>query len=182
MKRWIAIVPLAVLAAAAVMFTNYSLGRKSHVEPDAMIGQPAPTIALPPLEGGPPLPLASQIRGPAMVNFFASWCAPCRVEHPHLTYMQAKGARLIGVAYQDDPAKTAAFLTQLGDPFDLVFSDGYDKDGQRGGGAAGIEFGITGVPETYVIDSAGIIVAKHTGPIVNRSQADALLAKLEAAR
>jgi len=182
MKRWIAIVPLAVLAASAVLFAGYSLGRKAHVEPDAMVGKPVPTVSLPLLEGGPPQPLAAYVRGPALINFFASWCGPCRIEHPHLVYMRERGARLVGVAYQDAPANTARFLTGLGDPYDLVVSDGYDKDGQRGGGTAGIEFGISGVPETYVVDSAGVIVAKHTGPIETKAAADALLAQLAKAR
>ena len=92
-----------------------------------------------------------------LVNFFASWCGPCEIEHPALVAMRARHVRIIGIAYKDDPQNTHAFLNRLGDPFAerLV-----DRDGR-----AGIEFGVSGVPETYLIGKDGQVLAKHTGPL-----------------
>ena len=92
-----------------------------------------------------------------LVNFFASWCAPCEIEHPVLMGLKGRGVRVVGVAYKDAPPNTEAFLTRLGDPFVNVV---VDRDG-----AAGVEFGVTGVPETYAVGREGQIVAKHTGPL-----------------
>jgi cytochrome c biogenesis protein CcmG/thiol:disulfide interchange protein DsbE len=107
-----------------------------------------------------------------LVNVFASWCAPCELEAPVLTAMKARGVRMVGVAYKDAPDNTKAFLGRLGDPYaqSLV-----DRDGR-----AGIELGVTGVPETYLVDGEGVIRAKHTGPLTAADARDleAQLAKL----
>jgi cytochrome c biogenesis protein CcmG/thiol:disulfide interchange protein DsbE len=106
--------------------------------------------------------------GPMIVNFFASWCAPCEVEHPVLMGLKGEKVRVIGVAYKDAPPNTQALLTRLGDPYAQVL---VDRDGR-----AGVEFGVTGVPESYVVARGGKVIAKHTGPL---SEADAEnLAKL----
>jgi cytochrome c biogenesis protein CcmG/thiol:disulfide interchange protein DsbE len=106
--------------------------------------------------------------GPALVNFYASWCAPCEVEHPVLRALKADQVRVVGVAYKDAPDNTRAFLGRLGDPFTARL---VDRDGR-----AGLEFGVTGVPETYLVNARGVIVAKHTGPM-SPDDAQALLAK-----
>src|SRR3954468_21865472 len=98
MKRWVAIIPLAVVVAAAGMFAFKSLNRQSHVEPTAMVGQQVPKLSLIPLEGGPPMDLPSSIKGPALINIFASWCAPCKIEHPQLMALKKRGVRIIGIA------------------------------------------------------------------------------------
>lgn len=85
MKRWIAVLPLAALAALAVLFVGYSLHRNPQVQPDALVGQAAPDLTLPALDGGRPVRLREAAAGgPVLVNLFASWCAPCEVEHPLL--------------------------------------------------------------------------------------------------
>jgi cytochrome c biogenesis protein CcmG/thiol:disulfide interchange protein DsbE len=106
--------------------------------------------------------------GPVLVNFFASWCGPCEIEHPVLMDLQRRQIRIIGVAYKDAPANAQAFLSRLGDPFDARL---VDRDGR-----AGIEFGVTGVPETFLIGADGVILAKHTGPLTGE-EALKLIAK-----
>lgn len=169
MSRWLAALPLIALAALAVLFAAYSLHRNPQVDPQAMVGKPMPALSLPALEDGRPVALAAaKGAGPALVNFYASWCAPCEVEHPVLRALNADPVRIVGVAYKDAPDNTRAFLGRLGDPFDVRL---VDRDGR-----AGVEFGVTGVPETYLVDASGVILAKHTGPM-SPEDAQALLAK-----
>ncbi len=157
MKRWLAFVPLLILLALAGLFAGYALKRDPRVQPHALVGKPAPALSLPELTSGTPTAIRAPGRGPILVNFFASWCAPCEVEHPQLMALKAQGVSVVGVAYKDAPANTQAFLTRLGDPFALHL---VDRDGR-----AGLEFGVTGVPETYLVGSDGVIIAKHTGPL-----------------
>ena len=169
MKRWLAFTPLVVLAALAVLFAGYALKRDPKISPHAMVGKPMPALSLPELSSGQPVSLQDAAAGaPVLVNFFASWCAPCEIEHPQLMALNAQGVKVIGIAYKDAPSNTQAFLTRLGDPFAARL---VDRDG-----AAGLEFGVTGVPETYLVGSDGMILAKHTGPLTPDAAED-LLAK-----
>jgi cytochrome c biogenesis protein CcmG/thiol:disulfide interchange protein DsbE len=168
MKRWLAFLPLAALALMAVLFVGYSLKRNPQVQPDAMVGKPMPALTLPDLSTGRPVALAEAAKGPVLVNFFASWCAPCEIEHPELMRLQARGVPIVGVAYKDAPENSTAFIGRLGDPFRAKL---VDRDGR-----AGLEFGVTGVPETFLIGSDGTILAKHSGPLA-LADAEALLAK-----
>lgn len=166
MKRWLAFTPLLVLIALAALFAGYALKRDPHVQPQALVGKPMPTPPLPELASGRAAPIRAPADGPILVNFFASWCAPCEVEHPQLMALKAQGVKVVGIAYKDAPANTQAFLGRLGDPFAerLV-----DRDGR-----AGLEFGVTGVPETYLVGSDGVIIAKHTGPLTPDAAEDLL--------
>lgn len=167
MKRLIAVAPLAALALAIVIFAGWSLNTDPHVVPMAMVGKPAPALALERLDGSGQTSLRDVIHGPALVNFYASWCAPCAQESPSLMALKYEGVRIIGIAYKDKPLDSAGFLKRLGDPYAATLSDP--------NGAAGIEFGVTGVPETYAVDAAGIIRAKRAVPI-DTADAEALLA------
>ena len=108
-----------------------------------------------------------------IVNFWASWCAPCRVEHPHLMALAAEGVPVYGVNYKDEPAKALAFLAEMGNPYRAV---GADLSGRMG-----IDWGLYGVPETFVIDGKGVIRYQHIGDIRPENVAT-LLDQLEKAR
>lgn len=158
MNRWLAILPMVALMALGGLFYFYALKRDPHVQPQALVGKLVPDISLPTLTDGRPVRIRqAAAEGPMLVNFFASWCAPCQVEHPVLMDLRGARVRVVGIAYKDAPPNAQAFLTRLGDPFAQVL---LDRDGR-----AGIEFGVTGVPETYVIGRDGMVLAKHTGPL-----------------
>jgi cytochrome c biogenesis protein CcmG/thiol:disulfide interchange protein DsbE len=165
------LVPLLIFGGLAIVFgIGLFSGDKSKV-PSALIGRVAPAITLAPLEGlqrdGKPLPAfgnADLAKGRAtLVNVWASWCAPCRVEHPVLMGLAETDAvkqgkvALVGMNYKDEAENARRFLGALGNPFSAV---GVDRAGR-----AAIEWGVYGVPETFVIGPDGHILEKHVGPL-----------------
>lgn len=162
MNRWLALAPVAVLAALGLLFGLYALKHDPHVDPQAMVGKPMPDVTLAHLDDAGSTPLRSLGPRPVLVNFFASWCAPCAIEHPMLMALKAQGVPVIGIAYKDEPTAAKGFLARLGDPFIARLAD---RDGR-----SALEFGVTGVPETYLIGADGKILAKHSGPL---TEADA---------
>jgi cytochrome c biogenesis protein CcmG/thiol:disulfide interchange protein DsbE len=169
MRRWVAFLPLAAIAALAILFAGYALHHNPQVVPEALVGKQMPDVTLPSLDDGTAHRLKDATAdGPILVNFFASWCAPCEIEHPVLMQLHARRVRIIGIAYKDAPPNTQAFLTRLGDPFAerLV-----DRDGR-----AGIEFGVSGVPETYLVSKDGKVLAKYTN--LNEDDARVLTQRL----
>ena len=160
----LAAAPLVVVVAlAGLLFIRLFAGDSSRI-PSALIGQSAPALNLPGLDGAPGLADADLRRGHVtVVNVFASWCAPCRAEHEFLMALAhdpdltAKGVTLIGVAQKDPPENVRRFLGALGDP--------YAKVGLDGDGRAGIDWGVYGVPETFVVRGDGAIAFKQVGPI-----------------
>jgi len=154
----VALPPLIFAAFAAIAY--FGLTRENPDElPSALVGRPAPglerTVAL--RDDPPPTSADLSAPGVKLVNFWASWCAPCRVEHPVLEELAAGGLPIIGVNYKDDPAKARAFLDELGDPYSAI---GADPDGRTG-----LDWGLYGVPETFVIDGDGTVLLRHPGPV-----------------
>ena len=134
--------------------------------PSAMVGKPAPTVALPDLGDAGSTVSAIDFEGrPFLVNVFASWCAPCRAEAPALALLSEE-IEIFGIAYKDKPEETRGFLATYGDPFAGI---GIDRDGD-----AGMRWGVYGVPETFLVDTSGTIILRHAGPI-NRRVLDELL-------
>lgn len=128
--------------------------------PSALIDRPAPEFSLDPLRADAPGLSTADLKAPGvkLVNIWASWCGPCRVEHPQIEAMAAEGITVHGINYKDAPAHAERFLVELGDPYTLI---GADESGR-----AGIEWGVYGVPETFVIDGDGRVIYKHIGPIM----------------
>lgn len=157
MRRLIYILP-ALAFAALVVYFYVALSRDPGELPSAMIDLPAPEFTLGGLGDKPGLARADVAGEVVLINFFASWCVPCRAEHPLLMRLSADlNAPLYGVDYKDKPEDAIRFLTQLGDPFRRI---GVDRDGRTF-----IDFGAYGVPETYVIDKTGRIRLRVVGPL-----------------
>lgn len=176
-RRWLALLPLFVFLALAGVFAAQLLsGRDSSVVPSALIGAQAPQIALPPLEGValPGLDPAQFAGKVTLVNVWASWCGPCRQEHPFLMQL-AKDERLtiVGLNYKDRPENARRFLGDLGNPYDAI---GVDDSGR-----AAIDWGVYGVPETFLVGKDGKIAWKQVGPFTAEIVAGALKAEIEKA-
>ncbi len=177
MKRWLAIVPLVVLVALAALFVGWSLKRDPAYKPDAMVGQAIPETVLPILQDGVAGPRMVDLKTagvgrPMIVNLFASWCAPCRIEHPKLMDLKARGIAVVGVAYKDEPEATARFLDELGDPYAMVLVDAE--------GRAGLDLGVSGVPETFAVDAMGRVTGKVSGPLLDDAEIERLVASMQA--
>lgn len=159
--RWITyILPLALFLVLVGFFLR-GLGLDPAKVPSPLIGKPAPELSLPALDTGPGLTTTDLKGRVTLINFFASWCVPCRMEHPLL--MSIAGRRdfaIVGVAYKDKPLDSRRWLQSLGDPFERVVAD---ADGR-----AAIEWGVYGVPESYVVDRDGRIRFKQIGPLTQR--------------
>lgn len=179
----LALLPFVVFAGlAALFFIRLGAGDASRI-PSALIGKSVPDRDLPPLDGllaggqaVPGIAAADLKRGEVtVVNVFASWCGPCHEEHPVLAEFAASGvARLVGINYKDDAENARRFLGQLGNPYAAVGTDS--------SGRAAIDWGVYGVPETFVIRGDGTIAFKYVGPLTPDSLKNALLPAIEAAR
>ncbi len=160
----LAALPLIAFAGlAALLFVRLFAGDASRI-PSALIGQSAPALNLPGLGGAPGLSDADLRQGHVtLVNIFASWCVPCHEEHEFLMALaddpalKAKGVVLVGVAQKDAPENIKRFLGAKGDPYAKI---GVDRDGR-----AGIDWGVYGVPETFIVKGDGAIAFKLVGPI-----------------
>lgn len=168
------LVPPLAFAGLAAMFL-WGMGRENpDALPSMLEGRAAAPVVVTPL-GGLPIFGDADLRagGVRLVNFWASWCAPCRVEHPNLTAMAAEGITIFGVNYKDKPAAALGFLEELGDPFEAI---GADETGRMG-----IDWGLYGVPETFVIDGQGRVVLRFAGPITQRVLAETIRPAMEKA-
>ena len=172
MRRILPWLPLAMLGLLGGLFAFYGLRHDPHVIPAALVGQPAPRLALQPL-ASPPAVASDPGRGRTLVNFFASWCAPCAAEAPALDALRDQGVRIAGVATKDDPLATTAFLARVGNPYAGVWLDP--------SGRASVDYGVSGFPETFVIDRTGRIVAKYSGPLTPADTA-AIVARWRASK
>jgi cytochrome c biogenesis protein CcmG/thiol:disulfide interchange protein DsbE len=157
-----------LLVGLAVLFA-VGLRHDPSIVPSVLIDKPVPDFDLPPLlEDKPGLATADLNGQVALVNVFASWCIPCRIEHPMFMRLAEKGeVPVYGINYKDAPADAKRWLAELGDPYTRI---GADRDGR-----AGIEWGVYGVPETFVVDGTGTIRFKHVGPLTAEVLEDTIM-------
>jgi cytochrome c biogenesis protein CcmG/thiol:disulfide interchange protein DsbE len=160
MRRLVFLLPVLIVALlVAAFWRGLDPNRDPSALPSALVGKAAPAVDLPGLaDGAPRLQLAAFKGKLVAINFFASWCVPCRAEHPYLKQVGAElGVPVIGIAWKDKTEASRAFLAELGDPYAAT---GADENGRTG-----IDFGITGVPETFLVDGAGIVRYRLAGPV-----------------
>ncbi|SLN41987.1 Thiol:disulfide interchange protein CycY precursor [Pseudoruegeria aquimaris] len=153
--------PPLLFAGLAAVFLVGMMRENPDELPSAREGKPAPPVVLTELGGNTPF-TDETLRQPGvkLVNYWASWCAPCRVEHPTLTQLAEEGIPIYGINYKDRPEDALAFLDELGNPYAGL---GADENGRMA-----INWGLYGVPETYVIDGNGTVVLRFAGPVTQR--------------
>ncbi|MFM7377460.1 MAG: DsbE family thiol:disulfide interchange protein [Erythrobacter sp.] len=166
--------PLALFAFFAGLAAYMLTQEKDQFVESTMIGQPLPAFALDPAFDGLPGAAKADFSGkPKLLNIWASWCLPCIAEAPHLEALKRSGVEIIGIAIRDKPADVANFLSRYGNPYTRVGSDKISE--------VQLAIGSSGVPETFVIDSKGVIRYQHIGD-VGADDVPVLLAELEKAQ
>jgi cytochrome c biogenesis protein CcmG/thiol:disulfide interchange protein DsbE len=179
-RRFGPALPLIVFASLAGLFWFALHGGDPSRLPSALVGKEVPDFALPPVDGllEKEVPVSGfsaadlKTGAPPLVNVFASWCVPCHEEHPVLMELAKQpGIRLYGINYKDDPASARRFLGRFGNPFARVGADA--------SGRVAIDFGVYGVPETYVIGGDGKIAYRHVGPLTEDVVKEKLLPLLQ---
>jgi cytochrome c biogenesis protein CcmG, thiol:disulfide interchange protein DsbE len=178
------LLPLILFSAIAALFLVRLFAGDDSRLPSALIGQAVPHFDLPPiagLSGHPGLSDADLRQGHVtLVNIFASWCIPCHQEHPillqlaHDPTLERAGVRIVGIAYKDNPENIRRFLGEAGDP--------YARIGADTSGRTGIDFGVYGVPETYIVRGDGKIAYKFVGPMSEDAISSTILPQIEKAR
>jgi cytochrome c biogenesis protein CcmG/thiol:disulfide interchange protein DsbE len=166
-RKLLGLAPLGGFALLSALLAA-GLRLKPREVPSPLIGQPAPDFDLPHLHDAAQRVSPAQMRGQVwLLNVWASWCAPCRTEHPLLVAVaRDAGVPLLGLSYKDDPRSAQEWLRALGDPYRAV---AVDREGR-----AAIDYGVYGVPETFVIDRAGLVRHKHVGPLTPQAWAGEL--------
>ena len=175
MSRALRFVPLTLLLVFVAFVTWRLLNPADTAIRSQLEGKPVPTFALPPaLPGRATLKSSDLATGePRLVNIFASWCVPCIAEAPVLGELKARGVTIEGIAIRDRPEDVAEFLARNGDPYDRIGADMRSS--------VQMALGSSGVPESFVVDGAGIIRHQHVGPIMPQDLAT-ILAEMEKAR
>lgn len=167
-RKLLFLLPAALFGGLLAVFA-LGLGQDPHLLPSALLDRPAPEFKLPGLYDGTGGLAREDLNGQVtLINFFASWCLPCREEQPALMALAARpGVTLDGIAYKDKPEDSRRFLDRFGNPYAHI--------GVDAGGTTGIDFGVYGVPETYVVDAAGRIRYRHVGPLTGEDVKDKIL-------
>ncbi|MDH4989158.1 DsbE family thiol:disulfide interchange protein [Aminobacter anthyllidis] len=174
-RRLMVVLPVAVFAVLALVLA-WGLNRNAADIPSALIGKSVPEFILPPVEGRVlGLSSADLVGEVSLVNVFASWCVACREEHPVFIRLAAdKRVPLHGLNYKDRPEDAAKWLNTLGDP--------YTRTGADLNGRVAIDWGVYGVPETYVVSADGRIAYKHIGPVTEKALNETILPLVERLR
>lgn len=176
MRYLLFILPLALLAGLVAVFAT-SMDRDTDLIRSVLINKPAPEFTMAALDGSgvPGFSTDSLIGDVTLVNVFASWCIPCRAEHPLLEQISdVTGIRIFGINQADAPENALAFLQELGNPYEAIGVDANRR--------VSIDWGVYGVPETFLVDAQGTIVFKHTGPLTAEAISKTLIPAIESAR
>ncbi len=169
MNRWLYLIPVVVLLGLGTLFFAGLRNNSGNEIPSTLIGQPMPALpeeALLDYDSGDISAILAE-NPVTLVNFFASWCAPCRAEHPSLIELQESGVAIIGVNYKDKPDNASDFMEELGNPYVAVRADT--------SGRSGIDWGVSGVPETFFVNSEGVVIKRFFGPITSRAMEEDVL-------
>lgn len=173
-RVWLTLLPVAVFLGLALLFYRGLLGDPAEV-PSVLINKPVPEFTLAPIEGLnlPGLSTADLKKGSiTFVNVWASWCAPCRAEHPLLMELAKRpDIRVVGINQKDDPENARRFLITLGVPFAAVGSDA--------NGRVSLDWGVYGVPESFIVDGEGVIRLKWIGPLSAEALKNEIIPKIE---
>ena len=171
-RRALMLLPLGAFLVLALAF-GIGLTRDPSVIPSVLVGKPVPTFSLPPVKGRTlGLSSADLVGEVSLVNVFASWCTACRIEHPLFMRLRREGVVPIhGLNYKDEPDDAARWLDTLGDP--------YTRTGADRNGRVSIDWGVYGVPETFIVDAEGRIRFKHIGPITPEAWNETMLPLIE---
>ena len=182
-RPFLTFVPLVVFAALASLFVIRLYSGDASLLPSALIGRQVPAFTLPPVEGLPGKPGFSDADlrqgNVTLVNVFASWCVPCHQEHELIMRFSADpalaraGVRIFGLAYKDDPENIVRFLAEAGDPFARI---GADRKGRTA-----IDWGVYGVPETFIVKGDGTIAYRFVGPVSEASYRDVIMPEIKKA-
>lgn len=176
-RGWLTLLPVAVFLVLAALFYRGLSGDPAEV-PSVLINKPVPVFSLAPVEGLnlPGLATGDLQKGAiTLVNVWASWCVPCRDEHPLLMELSRReDLRVVGINYKDDPENARRFLVTLGIPFAAVGADP--------GGRASVDWGVYGVPESFLVDGKGTIRLKWIGPLSGEALKTQIIPKIEEIR
>jgi cytochrome c biogenesis protein CcmG/thiol:disulfide interchange protein DsbE len=156
MKRWLLAIPLLLFLGVA-LFLYRGLYLDPSALPSAVIDKPFPAFSLPAVQDGRALSRADLLGKPALVNVWGTWCVACRVEHPVLNKLAGQGVVIYGINYKDENAAAQHWLDTFHDPYQLNIADAQ--------GTLGLDLGVYGAPETFLIDARGVIRYKHVGII-----------------
>lgn len=168
------LLPPAIFAALAGLFLGGMLRQNPDELPSAFIGKPAPALPVAGLTGTVTLTDADlRGHGVTIVNFWASWCPPCRAEHPTLTALTAQGYRVAGVNFRDTAEAAEQYLAEQGNPF---FATGFDPRGR-----SALDWGVTAPPETFIVSDDGTVLFRFAGPLIDSDYEQRFLPALNAA-
>ena len=159
MKRLLLLLPLLVFVLLATLLYS-GLGKDPAELPSALIGKPIPAFSLPSVEDPQVMLTQADLKGPALVNVWATWCISCKVEHPVLNQLSKQGVTIYGINYKDERVAAQKWLREFHNPYALDVDDAQ--------GTLGLDLGVYGAPETFFIDAQGVIRHKFVGVIDER--------------